>query len=349
VDDQVPSDVRKVLPGQPYPLGATWDGEGVNFAIYSELAEKIELCLFSNVAVNPVEEERITIAEIRGHVWHIYLPGASPGQRYMYRVHGPYRPSEGLRFNPAKVLIDPYAKAITGSIDWKYPVFGYRGGHKNNDLVIDNQDDAAGMPKCVVIDPAFNWGDDQPPSIPWERTIIYETHVKGCTIGHPSVIPKQRGTYSGLACKAMIDYFNALGITSLELMPVHDFSEEKDLVDRGLANYWGYYSTNFFAPTARYSSTGDTGGQVTEFKRMVKTLHRAGIEVILDVVYNHTSEGNQLGPTLSYRGIDNSTYYRLSPTEPRYYVDYTGTGNSMNVQHPQVLQLIMDSLRYWVT
>jgi isoamylase len=341
--------IWKALPGKPYPLGATWDGNGVNFAVYSEQAEKVELCLFGASAGQDGAEERIPVREVTGHVWHIYLPGAAPGQLYAYRIYGPYRPNDGLRFNPAKVLIDPYARAIAGKVNWEYPVFEYVPGHKDGDLLEDEQDDAGGMPKCVVIDPAFNWGDDSPPDIPWQKTIIYETHVRGCTMRHPGISPKQRGTYSGLACKTMLEYFKSLGITSIELMPVHDFTEEKGLVGRGLANYWGYNTTNFFSPSSRYSSSGDTGGQVAEFKRMVKTLHREGIEVILDVVYNHTSEGNHLGPTLSFRGVDNPTYYRLAPGESRFYVDYTGTGNSMNVRHPQVLELIMDSLRYWVT
>jgi glycogen operon protein len=268
---------------------------------------------------------------------------------YGYRVYGDYRPKDGLRFNPCKVLIDPYARATTGKIDWNSPVFGYNLGQKDADLTKNEDDDARGIPKCVVIDPDFDWQDDRAPSIPWEKTIIYETHVKGCTLLHPEVKQEIRGTYSGLACPTMLDYFKSLGITSLELMPVHDFTEDKGLVDRGLCNYWGYFTTNFFSPSARYSSTGDLGSQVVEFKRMVKALHSSGIEVILDVVYTHTSEGNHLGPTLSFRGIDNAVYYRLSPSDERIYVDYTGTGNSLNVQHPQVLQLIMDSLRYWVT
>ena len=339
--------IRRALPGKPFPLGASWDGSGVNFALFSEQAEKVELCLFGNAS--GAQEERITISEVIGHVWHIYLSGLGPGQMYMYRVSGPYEPKSGLRFNPAKILIDPYAKAIAGRINWDFQVFGYNRGLKDADLTINGEDDAPGMPKCVVIDPGFDWEDDHPPSIPWEKSIIYETHVRGCTMQHPGIDAHQRGTYSALAGNTMLEYFKKLGITSIELMPVHDFSEDKDLVDRGLKNYWGYYTANYFSPSARYSSSGDRGGQVIEFKRMVKTLHRAGIEVILDVVYNHTSEGNQLGPTLSFRGIDNAAYYRLSPVDKRFYVDYSGTGNSLNVIHPQVLQLIMDSLRYWVT
>jgi isoamylase len=339
--------IRRVLPGKPYPLGAAWDGKGVNFAIYSEQAEKIELCLFN--AASEIEGERVALTEVRGHVWHVYLAGLGPGQLYAYRIHGDYRPKDGLRFNPHKVLIDPYARALTGRIDWNAPVFGYDLGQKDADLTKNEDDDARGIPKCVVIDPHFDWQGDRAPAIPWEKTIIYETHVRGCTLRHPEIRQALRGTYSALACTAMLDYFKSLGITSLELMPVHDFAEDKGLVDRGLSNYWGYFTTNFFSPSARYSSLGDSGGQVVEFKRMVKALHSSGIEVILDVVYTHTSEGNHLGPTLTFRGIDNTTYYRLSPSDERFYIDYTGTGNSLNVQHPQVLELIMDSLRYWVT
>ncbi len=335
---------RGVLPGNPYPLGATWDGKGVNFAVYSEKAEKIEVCLFDEGSV--LESERIPFKEVRGQVWHMYLPGLRPGQLYMYRAYGPYQPETGLRFNPNKLLLDPYARAISGKIDWQSSLFAYDTG-KADDLIMDGKDDSGGTPKCVVIDPSFDWENDSPPSIPWPKSIIYETHVRGCTMLHPEIEAGRRGSYSALASEVMLDYFKRLGITSLELMPVHEFTDDRGLVDRGLANYWGYYSINYFSPTSRYSCSGDRGEQVVEFKRMVKALHRAGIEVILDVVYNHTAEGDQLGPTLSYRGIDNETYYRLDPARRRYYVDYTGTGNSLNVQHPQVLKLIMDSLRYW--
>ncbi len=334
------------MPGNPYPLGATWDGRGVNFAVYSEKAEKMELCLFDEGSV--FESECIAFREVRGQIWNMYVTGLRPGQLYMYRAYGPYQPENGLRFNRSKLLLDPYARAISGKIDWQAPLFGYDTA-KADDLVMDSKDDSAGTPRCVVTDPAFDWENDRPPSIPWPKSIIYETHVRGCTMLHPEIEAHHRGSYAALASEVMLDYFKKLGITALELMPVHEFTDDKGLVDRGLSDYWGYYSINYFSPTSRYSSSGDMGAQVVEFKRMVKALHRAGIEVILDVVYNHTAEGNQFGPTLSYRGIDNQTYYRLDPAGSRYYVDYTGTGNSLNVRHPQVLKLIMDSLRYWVT
>lgn len=336
----------KVLHGKPSPLGATWDGEGVNFAIYSENATKIELCLFDSK--DPGKEiQRFTIEEVEGNTWHIYLVGAKPELLYGYRVYGPYEPEKGLRFNPAKLLIDPYAKAIQGSVNWQSPVFGYQLGHEDGDLSRNDEDDAWGMPKGVVINPFFPWDDVPAPHIPWSRTVIYETHVRGLTMKHPAIPPELRGTYAGVASPAMIKYLQTLGITAVELMPVHDFPDDKHLVDRGLHNYWGYNTTNYFSPTAKYSSAGDRGEQVTEFKTMVKALHKAGIEVILDVVFNHTSEGSRFGPTLSFRGIDNPTYYVLTE-DKRYYYDYTGTGNSLNVRHPQVLRLIMDSLRYWV-
>jgi isoamylase len=337
----------RVLPGKPYPLGATWEGDGVNFAVYSEKAQKVELCLF-DASNSTTERERISLREVTGYVWHGYLPEVRPGQAYGYRVHGPYQPEAGLRFNPAKLLIDPYAKAIAGRVNWEAPVFGYQLGHQDADFSRNDEDDAWGMPKCVVVDPSFDWEDDRPPRIPWYRTIIYEVHVKGFTVRHPTVSSEQRGTYAALSSPPMLEYLKSLGITAVELLPVHDFLDGKHLVERGLSNYWGYNTLNFFSPTTRYSSSGETGGQVTEFKAMVKALHSAGIEVILDVVYNHTAEGNQLGPTLSFRGIDNSTYYRLVTEEERYYMDYTGTGNSLNMRHPQVLKLIMDSLRYWI-
>jgi isoamylase len=335
----------KKLPGRPYPLGATWDGEGVNFAIYSENAAKVDLCFFDNPRT---ESERVILGEVTGHVWHCYLSNIRPGQLYGYRVHGPYKPQNGLRFNPAKLLIDPYATAVAGKLNWEAPVFGYQIGHKKADLSLDEQDDAWGIPKCVVIDPSFDWEGDRSPRTPWHETIIYEVHVKGFTARHPSVPAQKRGTYAGLVSEAMIDYLKSLGVTAVELLPVRDFLDDKYLVDRNLRNYWGYNTTNFFSPTAIYSSSGYTGGQVTEFKEMVKNLHREGIEIILDVVYNHTSEGNELGPTLSFRGIDNPTYYRLVEDNKRHYMDYTGTGNSPNMRHPQMLKLIMDSLRYWV-
>lgn len=338
---------RKVLPGKPYPLGATWDGEGVNFALYSEGAERIELCLF-DVAEGEAERERIALPERTWWVRHAYLPGVSPGQLYGYRIHGAYEPERGYRFNPAKLVIDPYSRAVAGSVNWEAPVFAYRPVGEDADLSPSDEDDAWGMPKCVVIDPSFDWEGDQWLHHPWNRTVIYEAHVKGLTARHPDVGPEQQGTYAALASSPIVEYMTGLGVTAVELMPVHEFADDKGLVDRGLSNYWGYNTMNFFSPAARYSSSGDVGGQVSEFKAMVKGLHRAGIEVILDVVYNHTGEGNQLGPTLSFRGIDNAAYYRLVPGEERYYLDYTGTGNSLNMNHPQVLKLIMDSLRYWV-
>lgn len=338
---------RKLLPGQPYPLGAAWDGNGVNFALYSENATKVELCLFDDRNAKE-ETECISLKEVTAHVWHAYLPGIQAGQLYGYRVHGPFEPEKGLRFNHHKLLIDPYAKAIAGEVNWKTHVFGYQFDSDQKDLSFDEQDSAAGMPKCVVIDPSFNWGDDRRPKTPWHRTVIYEVHVKGATKQHPDIPENIRGTYAGFASEPFINHLKELGVTAVELLPVHDFLNDKHLVDKGLSNYWGYNTTNFFAPASRYSSSGDMGEQVHEFKEMVKTLHSRGIEVILDVVYNHTSEGNELGPTLSFRGIDNPAYYHLVKDDPRYYTDYTGTGNSLNVNHPQVLQLIMDSLRYWV-
>ncbi|MCS6927658.1 MAG: glycogen debranching protein GlgX, partial [Candidatus Binatia bacterium] len=281
-------------------------------------------------------------------VWHVYLPEVRPGQRYGYRVHGSYSPQEGHRFNPAKLLLDPYAKAIAGTVRWSDALFGYTVGHPDADLSRDERDSASGLPKCVVVDPAFSWGNDTFPRTPWHKTLIYEVHVKGFTARHPEVPQQLRGTYAGLTCPEVIDHLHSLGITAVELMPVHQFVADKHLVDRGLTNYWGYNSIGFFAPDARYSSSGVLGQQVTEFKTMVKTLHSEGIEVILDVVYNHTAEGNHLGPTLCFRGIDNASYYRLVPENRRYYMDYTGCGNTLNMTHPRTLQLIMDSLRYWV-
>jgi glycogen operon protein len=328
-------------------LGATWDGEGVNFAIFSENATGVELCLFDGPD-DPVESDRIMLRERTDQVWHCHLPDMRPGQYYGFRVHGPYDPANGHRFNPAKLLIDPYAKAITGSIKWNNALFGYKVGSPREDLEIDNSDSARGMPKCVVIDNAFTWGDDRRPQTPWNRTVIYETHVKGMTIRNPDVPDGLRGTYLGLCSDPMIDYFQSLGITAIELLPVHQFVVDRHLPRMGLTNYWGYNSIGFFAPDVRYATRG-LGNQVYEFKSMVKTFHSAGIEVILDVVYNHTGEGNHLGPTLSLKGIDNTTYYRLEPNDKRLYTDFTGTGNSLNMRHPRTIQLIMDSLRYWVT
>ena len=341
-----------IWPGKPYPLGATLNGDGVNFALFAENAAAVELCLFD--APDAAEEsERIHLPEVTAHVWHGYVPGLRPGQLYGYRVHGLFKPASGHRYNRNKLLIDPYARAITGCVNWEAPVFGYPVDaedvpYEERDLQFDVRDDAYGMPKCVLIDPAFDWGDDRPLRIPWRNTIIYETHVKGMTVRHPEVEKRLRGTYAGLASPEVIAYLQKLGITAVELLPVHEFLDDKFLVERGLTNYWGYSSIGYFAPTARYSASGALGQQVNEFKAMVKTLHQAGIEVILDVVYNHTGEGNQFGPTFSFRGIDNTAYYRLVPDNPRCYVDFTGTGNSINVRHPQTLKLVMDSLRYWV-
>lgn len=336
----------RVLPGSPYPLGATWDGSGVNFALFSEHATRVELCLFDGDGRR--ETCRIPLPEQTDQVWHAYLPEVRPGQRYGFRVYGPYAPSAGHRFNPNKLLLDPYAKALDGSVRWNDALFGYRLGDPRADLSFDDRDSAPFAPKSVVVDTAFTWGDDRPPRIPWKDTVIYEVHVKGFTIRNPEVPPHLRGTYAGLASQPAVDYLRSLGVTAVELLPVHEFIDDKHLVDRGLRNYWGYNSIGYFAPAERYSSSGSLGQQVDEFKTMVKTLHQAGIEIILDVVYNHTGEGNQLGPTLGFRGIDNVAYYRLSPGDRRYYVDYTGTGNTLNMTHPRTLQLIMDSLRYWI-
>jgi isoamylase len=337
---------RSVLPGKPYPQGATWDGTGVNFSLYSERAAAVELCLFDEP--DAAQCETIAVRESTGYVWHCYLPGLKLGQLYGYRVHGPYDPERGDRFNPAKLLIDPYARALAGEINWDAPVFGYKIGDPAEDLSCDTGDDAWAVPKSVVTTSHFDWENDRPPLTPLHDSVLYELHVKGFTARHPEIPPELRGTYAGLAHPVAVDYLKKLGITAVELMPVHEFVDDKHLLDKGLRNYWGYNSINFFAPERRYSAAGDRGEQIGEFKAMVKALHRAGIEVILDVVYNHTAEGNQMGPTLSFRGIDNSTYYRLVSKTPRYYMDYTGTGNTLNVRHPQVLKLIMDSLRYWI-
>ncbi|CAI4033786.1 Glycogen operon protein GlgX [Nitrospira tepida] len=338
----------RVWPGKPYPLGATWDGEGVNFALFSENASGVELCLFDDPRAKQ-ESHRIRLEERTDQIWHVYIPGLWPGQHYGYRVQGPYEPAEGHRFNPNKLLIDPYAKSIAGLIEWSDAMFGYPIGHPDADLAFDERDNAGNVPKCVVIDSAFTWGGDRPLKTPWEKTIIYEAHVKGMTARHPEVPDHMRGTYSGLTTPAIIDHLVNLGVTAIELLPVHHFVRDKHLADRGLTNYWGYNTIGFFAPDIRYAVSPIRGRHVREFKTMVKTLHSAGIEVILDVVYNHTAEGNHLGPTLSFRGIDNASYYRLVADDKRYYMDYTGCGNTLNVTHPRTLQLIMDSLRYWVT
>jgi glycogen operon protein len=331
-----------VWPGQPFPLGATWDGEGVNFALFSEHAEKVELCLFD--ARGRRETARIPLRWQTDQVWHCYLPEARPGQLYGYRVYGPYAPQQGHRFNPNKLLLDPYARDIAGSVRWNDALFGYTIGDKAEDLLPDPRNSAHGVPKSRVIDTTFTWGDDRPLRTPWHDTVIYELHVKGFTIQHPEVPPPYRGTYAGLATEPVIEHFKRLGVTAVELMPVHTFISDRHLVSNGLSNYWGYNSIGYFAPHNAYSASGE----VSEFKTMVKRLHSNGIEVILDVVYNHTAEGNHLGPTLCFRGIDNAAYYRLVADNPRYYMDYTGCGNSLNMMHPRVLQLIMDSLRYWV-
>jgi glycogen operon protein len=339
--------MMRIWPGSPYPLGATWDGEGVNFSLFSQHATKVELCLFHGLD-DPAESERIPLAERTDKVWHCYLPDLRPGQLYGFRVHGPYEPERGHRFNPNKLLIDPYAKAIAGGVVWSDALFGYRVGDPREDLSFDERDSATGVPKGVVIDQTFTWGDDRPPRVPWHRTVIYECHVKGMTMRHPDVPEHLRGTYLGLATDPIIDHLRSLSVTAVELLPVHHHMPERPVVERGLTNYWGYNSIGFFAPDVRFA-TGALGQQVTEFRSMVKRFHRAGIEVILDVVYNHTAEGNHLGPTLSFRGIDNASYYRLDTARPRYYLDFTGCGNSLNMMHPRTMQLIMDSLRYWVS
>ncbi|MFR9804468.1 glycogen debranching protein GlgX [Pseudonocardia sp. RS010] len=330
----------EVWPGEAYPLGASYDGAGTNFALFSEAAERVELCLFDDSGV----EDRVELTEVDGFIWHAYLSGVGPGQRYGYRVHGPNDPAAGLRCNSAKLLLDPYAKALDGPVDWHESLFGYRFG----DPARHNDDDsAARQARAVVISPYFDWGTDRPPRIPYSESVIYEAHVRGMTVRHPQVPARLRGTYAGLAHPEVAEHLQRLGVTAVELMPVHHFLDEHHLITRGLSNYWGYNTIGFFAPHARYAAWGRRGEQVTEFKAMVKTLHEAGIEVLLDVVYNHTAEGNQLGPTLAFRGIDNPAYYRLAE-DRRFYVDYTGTGNTLNVRHPHTLQMIMDSLRYWV-
>ncbi len=336
----------RVWPGAPYPLGATWDGEGTNFALFSENATAVELCLFDG-ANDAQERERVSLSEHTDGVWHAYLPDVRPGQCYGYRVYGPYEPRHGHRFNPAKLLIDPYAKAVSGRVRWDDSLFGYPIGSPDDERP-DSNDSAGAAPKCVVVEEEFPWGDDRHPRVPWNRTVIYEAHVRGMTMLHPDVPAHLRGTYLGLATDPIVDHLKGLGITALELMPTHHCVYERELVKRGLTNYWGYNSIAFFAPDARFS-TGGLGQQVTEFKSMVKRLHRAGIEVILDVVYNHTAEGDHFGPTLSFRGIDNAAYYRLDREDRRHYVDFSGCGNSLNMLHPRTMQMIMDSLRYWVS
>jgi isoamylase len=328
-------------PGTPYPLGATWDGWGSNFTLFSEVAESVELCLFDSDDA----ETRVPLSEVDGFVWHCYLPGVGPGQRYGYRVHGPWDPRRGLRCAPSKLLLDPYGKAVQGDVSWDESLFDYSWAEPRRP---NSADSAANMPKNVVINPFFDWGNDRAPRTPYHETIIYEAHVRGLTLCHPGIPPELRGTYAGVGHPAVIEHLRQLGITAVELMPVHQFVAEQELIAHGLTNYWGYNTIGFLAPHNRYSSAGQHGEQVGEFKAMVKALHEAGIEVILDVVYNHTAEGDHRGPTLSFRGIDNAAYYRLDDREPWRYLDYTGCGNSLNVRHPHSLQLIMDSLRYWI-
>jgi isoamylase len=337
----------RVWPGSPYPLGATWDGRGVNFAIFSENATEVILLLYqSEESKEP--RYKVSLPERTGYVWHAYLPDVLPGQLYAYSVDGFYEPQKGLRFNHNKALIDPYAKAVAGTISWDDSLFGFKIGDNSDDLTFDESNSGPFIPKSIVIDTTYDWEGDELLRIPWNETVIYETHVKGLTKLHPEVPQTKRGTYSGLSSPKIIRYLKDLGVSAVELLPIHHHVENKFLVDSRLKNYWGYNTIGYFAPDSRYSSTGKSGEQVREFKDMVKGLHRAGIEVILDVVYNHTGEGNQLGPTLSFRGIDNTSYYRLSPENSRLYVDFTGTGNSLNMRHPRVIQMIMDSLRYWV-
>ncbi len=328
-------------PGAPYPLGATWDGWGTNFALFSESADKVELCLFDESGA----ESRVALTEVDGFVWHGYLPAISPGQRYGYRVYGPYEPRRGYRCSPAKLLLDPYGKAVEGDVAWDEALFDYQWSDPRKPNTADS---APFMPKNIVINPFFDWGNDRPPRIPYHETVIYEAHVRGLTLRHPEVPLHQRGTYAGLAHPAVIEHLRRIGVTAVELLPVHQFVAEQALVARGLTDYWGYNTIGFLAPHNRYCSAGQRGEQVGEFKAMVKALHQAGIEVILDVVYNHTAEGDGRGPTLSFRGIDNKAYYRLDDRDPWRYIDYTGCGNSLNVRNPHSLQLIMDSLRYWI-
>jgi isoamylase len=337
----------KVRPGNPSPLGATWDGSGVNFAVFSEHATAVELCLFDS-ADSARESSRILFTEQTDLVWHCYLPGLLPGQLYGFRIHGPYAPERGHRFNPHKVVIEPYTKAIGRTIRWSDEMYGYQVGHPDADLAFDTRDNARDCVLGAVIDSAFTWGDDRPPRRPWHETVIYELHVRGFTKRHPALPEAIRGSYAAIGSDEVLDHLQSLGVTAVELMPVHHHAYERHLVDRGLSNYWGYNTSAFFAPNSRYAVNKAPSGAVREFRTMVRNLHSAGIEVILDVVYNHTAEGNHLGPTLSLRGIDNASYYRLDVRNPRHYVDYTGCGNTLNMRHPRVLQLIMDSLRYWI-
>ena len=336
----------RVWPGKPYPLGAGWDGEGVNFALFSEHAERVELCLFE--PGNPRREShRVALPERTNNVWHGYLPDVRPSQPYGYRVYGPYAPAQGHRFNSNKLLLDPYAKAIAGQVTWAKSTFGYLQDSVETDASLSEEDSADDVPRCIVLDDAFTWSDDHAPRTPWSRTLIYECHVKGMTMNQPDVPPTLRGTFLGLVSGRVLEHLNQLGVTAVELLPVHQAVNDQRLLNLGVVNYWGYNSVGFFAPDSRFA-TGSRGQQVTEFKTMVKAFHRAGIEVLLDVVYNHTGEGNELGSTLCFRGIDNASYYRLQAHDRRRTEDFTGCGNSLNLLHPRVLQLVLDSLRYWV-
>lgn len=330
----------RIREGRPFPLGATWDGLGVNFALYSVNATKVELCLFD---MRGRETERIALPEYTDEIWHGYLPDARPGQRYGYRVHGPYAPDAGHRFNPSKLLLDPYAKQIVGSLKWAPQLFGYVVGHKDKDLSFDRRDSAPFVPRSVVVDPAFTWGDDRPPRTPWNHTVVYEAHVRGLSMRHPEIAPEERGTFSALKHDALVGHIRELGVSAIELLPVHAYVDDQALLERGLRNYWGYNTLGFFAPQPRYLSSG----HVDEFKQMVARLHAAGLELILDVVYNHTAEGNELGPTLSFRGIDNASYYRLAD-QRRFYINDTGTGNTFDLTNTGALRMVLDSLRYWV-
>jgi glycogen operon protein len=336
-----------IWPGRPYPLGATVEEHGTQFAVYARHAEAVDLCLYD--PADPRREvRRVRLPDRTGHVWHCHLPGVGPGTLYGYRAYGPYEPELGHRYNPAKLLQDPYARALAGAVDFRGPVTGYPPGGPEEDLTPDERDDADWVPRSVVVGDHYDWQGDAPPRTPWHRSIIYEMHVRGFTMRHPEVPPELRGTYAGLASPPVLRHLTTLGITAVELLPVHEYVDDPFLQERGLRNYWGYSTLGYFAPEQRYSAGGNRGEQVNEFRAMVKALHRAGIEVILDVVYNHTAEGNHLGPTLCFKGLDNRTYYRLSSEAPRYVMDYTGTGNSLDLTQPQTLKLVMDSLRYWV-
>jgi glycogen operon protein len=339
--------VMRIWPGEPYPLGATWTGVGVNFALFSAHATKVELCLFDSPDAT-AESARVTLPEQTDMVWHGFFPDIRPNQLYGYRVHGPYEPANGHRFNPNKVVMDPYAKSVSRMIRWADEMFGYRVGDPEEDRSFDDRDSAPFAPFAAVVDPAFTWGDDRPPRTPWHNTVIYELHVRGFSKRHPRIPDHIRGTYEALTTEPAIEHLKRLGVTAVELMPVHHHARDRHLEERGLTNYWGYNSYGYFAPERRLAASTSPAGPVREFKRMVRALHGAGLEVILDVVYNHTAEGNHLGPTLSLKGIDNRSYYRLVEDDPRFYMDFTGCGNTLNMRSPQVLQLIMDSLRYWV-